>query len=310
MNNANHLLIFARLPKPGTNKTRLIPALGGDKATLVYRSLLNRTLDEARRSAATASCVATICFTGGSTAEAMDEFGDAFTLVEQTGESLGDRLKHATTSAFVDGAKRVVVIGTDCPSLTADDLKAAFQQLERHDLVIGPAFDGGYYLIGLAGKHSSLFDGIDWSTPIVFQQTTAKAQALNLKTHSLRQLGDIDYPEDLLDHRRGTAWTTLPLATDAGKLSVVIPTWNEASNIAETLRRVGNPEQDLEIIVVDAGSSDSTMQIAQQHGCKCFASNPGRAIQMNAGAAIATGEYLLFLHADTLLPEGYRKEIV
>jgi len=305
----DHLLIFARLPKAGANKTRLIPALGGENATLVYRQLVDRTLSQARQLASERGCQATVCYTGGSACEARAAFGDDLTYCEQAGQSLGDRLQLATKSAFDAGAKRVVVIGTDCPSLTSSDLRSAFDQLESHDVIIGPAQDGGYYLIGLNAACASLFADIDWSTSRVFEQTLYKARALSLGVHPLRMLPDVDYPEDLLPLRRDAERHLFPIKTDIGKLSVIIPTLNEEVNLQQALVSVGAPSRDLEVIVVDAGSTDQTFEIAEQHGCRVFVGNPGRANQMNAGASIAMGEHLLFLHADTRLPDDYRLEI-
>ncbi len=309
MSHTNHLLIFARVPKPGANKTRLIPALGAENATLVYRQLAERTLRLSRQLVQDQTCCATVCFADGPVDEAQTAFGDDLAYCEQVGSSLGDRLQHATRSFLDGGAERVVVIGTDCPSLSANDLNAAFEQLARHDVVLGPAFDGGYYLIGLNAQHACLFDGVDWGTSQVFEQTLQKARALNLRVHALRRLPDVDYPEDLLPLRRSAERSQFPIKTQSGRLSVIIPTLNEELNLAATLESVGMTSGDLEVIVVDAGSTDQTLAIAQQYSCKVFVGNVGRANQMNAGAAIATGEHLLFLHADTRLPEGYRREI-
>jgi uncharacterized protein len=136
-----------------------------------------------------------------------------------------------------------------------------------------------------------------------------KASRLNLRVHPLRRLADVDYPEDLLPLRRSTEHHQFPIEIQTGRLTVIIPTLNEAANLPATLNSVGMPNADLEVIVVDAGSSDQTLAIARQHGCKVFVGNPGRASQMNAGAAIASGELLLFLHADTRLPNDYRHQI-
>ncbi len=306
---SDHLLVFARLPKAGANKTRLIPAIGAENATHVYRQLVDRTLSQARYVAADRGCQVTVCFTGGFACDVQNAFGDDLAYSEQIGSSLGDRLQHATKSAFAAGAKRVVVIGTDCPSLTSSDLNSAFQQLEKQDIVIGPAHDGGYYLIGLNADHASLFAEIDWSTSKVLEQTLRKTQELCLRVHQLRNMPDVDYAEDLLPLRRSAEDYRLPFKTEAGVLSIIIPTLNEEMNLQATLDSVGATSQDLEVILVDAGSNDRTVEIAKQRGCKVFVGNPGRARQMNAGAAIATGEHLLFLHGDTRLPADYRGEI-
>lgn len=264
------------------------------------------------------------------------QFGTDHRYAEQLGPCLGSRLTHATQRAFDNGARRVVVIGTDCAELTVADLTAAFDKLRAHDVVLGPALDGGYYLIGLGRSQPPLFQNIDWGSERVLQQTKAaigqlpKAQGLNapalsspalnapnLKTPSsnalaeLRPLADIDEPEDLLPLRSPDRPHSAGLfTTTPGRLSIIIPTLNEAEQLPETLRAIGaDGGQSLEVIVVDGGSRDATLAIAQQHGCKTLLSKPGRARQMNAGAAIATGENLLFLHADTLLPSGYQAAI-
>ena len=306
---AEQLLIFARLPQAGANKTRLIPALGAEQATRVYRYLVDQTLREARRLASQRPCHVVVCFTGGTIDDVRAEWGSDLEYREQVGADLGARLQHATKSAFDAGATRLVVIGTDCPSLTADDLSTAYEQLENHDVVLGPANDGGYYLIGVRTEQPFLFAGIDWSTAKVFEQTLQKAVEGKLTVHAMRGLSDVDYPEDLLPLRRDGASRWFPFTTEAGKLSIIIPTLNEAPNLPATLDSIGELGDDLEVIVVDAGSTDATIAIAQQRGCRVFVGNPGRGKQMNAGAAIATGQSLLFLHADTRLPVGYRIEI-
>lgn len=314
MNQVNHLLVFARLPQPGANKTRLIPALGAELASQVYRRLVDRTLTQARLLKSEtfkdgSGCEVTVCYTGGSASDACSAFGDDFKYQEQIGESLGDRLHGATKTAFDAGAQRVVVIGTDCPKLASTDLESAFRQLKKCDVVIGPAEDGGYYLIGLKSDCAQLFANIDWSTSQVLQQTLRAALELELSVAKLKILSDVDYPEDLLTLRRDAEFTQLPLRTTPGRLSVIIPTLNEAQNLQRTLDSVGEPSDALEVIVVDAGSTDATLEVATKHGCKAFIGNPGRAKQMNAGAAVASGEYLLFLHGDTVLPVDYRLEI-
>ncbi|MEM6520230.1 MAG: TIGR04282 family arsenosugar biosynthesis glycosyltransferase, partial [Cyanobacteria bacterium P01_C01_bin.70] len=89
------------------------------------------------------------------------------------------------------------VIGADCPSITPDHLKTAFQRLQSHDVVVGPANDGGYYLIGLSQACPDLFQDVPWGTPHVFEQTVAIARRLQLSLATLETLSDIDRPEDL-----------------------------------------------------------------------------------------------------------------
>ena len=100
-------------------------------------------------------------------------------------------------AAFSAGVTRAVIIGTDCPELDADLLQAAFEKLDSHDLVLGPAIDGGYYLIGMGRFIPDLFMEIAWSTAEVFAKTVEIAKRLELAIALLPKLSDIDYPEDL-----------------------------------------------------------------------------------------------------------------
>jgi rSAM/selenodomain-associated transferase 2/rSAM/selenodomain-associated transferase 1 len=303
------LVIFARIPRAGSTKTRLIPALGADVAAAIYEELVQRTLEQARRFQNRMGTRCTVFITGGTIDEAKEVFGADFDYCLQCEGGLSERLGHAVKYAFTEATQKVIIIGSDCPGLMEDDLQIASDALQVADVVIGPALDGGFYLIGMKREEPGLFQHIDWSTSRVFTQTAARVQALHRQLHTLRDLADVDYPEDLLALRQRTGCVSDALQTERGKLSVVIPTRNEGANLATTLSTVGEPDDRLEIIVVDGGSTDDTLEIARRHGCRAFESYPGRGRQMNAGAAVATGEYLLFLHADTCLPMGFRQEV-
>jgi rSAM/selenodomain-associated transferase 1 len=114
----------------------------------------------------------------------------------QVGLNLGARLIHAFGCHFADGAGRVVIIGTDCPGVDRRLINQAFTALGEHDVVIGTALDGGYYLIGLAAPQPALFRSIPWSTPAVAAQTRTRAHALGLSCHLLRPLRDVDTARD------------------------------------------------------------------------------------------------------------------
>lgn len=215
----------------------------------------------------------------------------------------------AVAAAFADKAKRVVVIGTDCPLLDETHFTNAFQQLKNHDVVIGPATDGGYYLIGMQRHLPLLFENIAWGTETVLQQTLRIAAKLNVRASQLAPLSDVDYAEDLIQCRKVEArfHDVLPQTT-ARLLSIIIPTLNEAASITATLLGLSNMP-DVEIIVADGGSTDRTVKLAQVAGASVVQCNLGRGKQMNAGAALATGEVLLFLHADTQLPTDFHEHI-
>ncbi len=304
------LIIFARLPEPGRSKTRLIPAFGAERASEIYRRLANDTLALVRSFSSTRRCVASVFFSGGNEFDMGEAFGHDLTYLPQRSDTLGSRLIHANEHAFSLGASRVVTIGTDCNQLTEDHLAKAFDALEFHDVVIGPATDGGYYLIGTNHFQPLLFEGIAWGTDQVFSKTVEIARKSQQRIAKLEPLGDVDFPEDVVKLRLEDAYQENRLFPIVPRrTSIIVPTLNEGGFLSATLRALGSPSDQIEVIVADGGSADHTLAIAQEHGCISFVANRGRARQMNAGAAIASGETLLFLHADTLVPEGYLDDI-
>jgi rSAM/selenodomain-associated transferase 1 len=123
--------------------------------------------------------------------------------VQPAAESLGERMHQAFAEAFATGAARVVIIGTDCPGLTPELLQAAFEALHRHDMVVGPADDGGYYLLGLRELQPALFANKNWSTATVLPDTLADAARLGLGVAQLPVLHDVDSGSDLATWRNG-----------------------------------------------------------------------------------------------------------
>ena len=300
---SRRVIVMLKYPRPGTVKTRLVPALGEHRACALHRALVAHTLAAtAEFSARNPFPVTVEARVAGAPEEAAARawLGPAVMLREQGDGDLGRRMERAIAAAFAEGAESVVVIGGDCPELTAAHLSAAFAALAEVDAVLGPAADGGYYLIGLRRPLPALFHGISWGGPEVFAQTLAAARALAVAPALLTTLRDVDVPDDL------AVWAATPAAraTGRGGVSVIVPARNEEAALPATLAAAaaGAPH---EIIVVDGGSTDRTAEVARAHDALCLSAPPGRARQINAGAAVATGEFLLFLHADTLLPPDY-----
>jgi rSAM/selenodomain-associated transferase 2 len=219
----------------------------------------------------------------------------------QAGGDLGARMAHAFAEAFRTGAEKVVLVGTDCPGITTAVLRSAFNLLGFFDLVLGPARDGGYYLIGLRRQAPELFRDLPWGTATVAGRTLAAAEELGLRAVTVDPLVDVDRPEDLPVWER-EAGQTAELAPP--RMSVVIPTLNEEKHLEATLQSVAR-EPDIEVIVVDGGSSDRTAELAPARGARLLRTTAQRARQMNAGAAAASAPVLLFLHGDTRLPPGF-----
>ena len=191
-----HLLVFARNPIPGRVKTRLIPTLGVEKATAIYRRMLRDTL-------------ATCSQVGAEARELWVDQSDAhpdltkmteqlcMSMHVQSGDDLGSRMHNAFVETL-QVADCAILIGTDCPEYDPPYLDAAFEVLRRQDAVLGPAADGGYVLIGLRNSRASLFRGMPWGTNRVLAATRRRLQQLRWDWSELPVRHDVDEPGDLL----------------------------------------------------------------------------------------------------------------
>ncbi|MEA5462829.1 TIGR04282 family arsenosugar biosynthesis glycosyltransferase [Leptothoe sp. PORK10 BA2] len=188
-------MLFTRYPEAGNTKTRLIPSLGAAKAAELQRWM---TATMAREMAVLGPGIdRQVHFSGGGLSQMQTWLGGQFTYRPQVAGGLGHRLQQAFRGNFEAGMEAVVAIGADCPQLSANHFEQAFQQLQTHDVVLGPAVDGGYYLIGLRGHQAQLFEEIPWGTGEVFERTVAIATHLDLSIATLEKLRDVDRPEDL-----------------------------------------------------------------------------------------------------------------
>jgi uncharacterized protein len=194
---SERLIIFTRYPEPGKAKTRLIPALGDVAAADLHRQMTEQTLARVKLLQQSHPVSVEVWFAGGDRDRMQTWLGADLQYQPQPEGDLGSRMTQAFQVGFDRGVKASVIVGTDCPELTVALLTAAFQALQQTDLVLGPATDGGYYLIGLRRSAPELFESISWSTDRVFQQTVAVASKLNLSLSCLPMLADVDRPEDL-----------------------------------------------------------------------------------------------------------------
>ena len=304
------LIVMTRIPEAGRVKTRLIPALGADGAARLHAALLVNALRLAENHSSQRSDVDVEVRFTGEQSESIDCYrrSNAVWRAQHKGD-LGERMHFAISEAVAEGASAVMVIGTDCPHLSCDILDQAWNLLEQHDVVPGPAEDGGYYLLAVKQPDARIFDGIVWGSASVLRQTLDRCLDVGKSVGLLPPLSDIDEAENLIVCRRiesgfeGCLPEVVP-----GLLSVVIPTLNEAGQLAATVRPLLS-EPECEIIIADGGSTDGTTDVAEELGCRVVKANRGRGKQLNAGAALARGEHLLFLHADTRLPESFRSEM-
>jgi len=185
------LIVFLRLPRKGQVKTRLAESLGLDKALDIYIKLVKRTIE-------TASKVhyPTYFFYEGGLPDPSEQRSTA-SYQSQTEGDLGHRMLHAF-SHVLKKHNKVVIIGSDCPSLTADIIEQAFALLDTHDIALGPAVDGGYYLLGCKKADSILFNGIQWSSASVMKETIDRCNQSGLSHVLLTELRDVDTLEDYL----------------------------------------------------------------------------------------------------------------
>jgi len=311
INFKKHLIVFTRYPEPGTTKTRLIPLIGAAGAADIQRKMTEHTLLQVKRLSTQRELSVEIRYEGGDKHLMQTWLGQNFEYRPQGTGDLGRRMKRSFEDAFRAGATSAVIIGTDIPELTHGIIQKAFDVLQQKNMALGPAKDGGYYLIGLRKNSLSkaipeLFGGINWEAGDVLEKTIKIATHSGLSFTLLDVLQDIDHPEDLM------IWEHLkhknPTAFNPNRISIIIPAINEANNIVKTIESIG-PGDKKEIIVVDGGSIDDTVSIAISLGARVITGKPPRSRQMNQGADQATGEVLVFLHADTRLPEKFENVI-
>ncbi len=230
------LIIFTRYPETGTTKTRLIPLLGAEGAAKIQRKMTEHTLSRMMGLTASNDLTIEIRYDGGNEELMKQWLGSEFEYVLQGDGDIGYRMQRAFEDAFKSGAAAVVIIGTDIPDLTAVDITKAFAVLKQKKMVLGPAKDGGYYLIGLQKNAFSpavgdLFAGIKWGEHDVLKKTLNISKQLGLNYSLLKEMDDVDRPEDIFIWERSQVLghgDVTPMS-----ISVIIPAINEAHNIAE-----------------------------------------------------------------------------
>ena len=184
------LVIFANAPEKGRVKSRIAADLGPDVALTAYKTL-------AEHAVAAAShvdwCRKTIAYAPNGTADAMRSwFGDLFDYRAQGDGDLGRRMIAALERAFQDGADRVILIGVDCPGVTDAIITEAFARLDAADAVLGPSFDGGYYLIGMKKPLKELFTDIPFGTGDTLQKTLTTARRVGVRVSLLEWKRDVN----------------------------------------------------------------------------------------------------------------------
>jgi uncharacterized protein len=188
------VLFFVKYPEPGKVKTRLAATVGAERAAAIYRSLA----EAVRRRLPRDVEVLVLCDPPERAAEIAHWLGQRpDQCVPQAAGDLGTRLEAAFAAGFARGIEALAVIGSDCVEITPAHFAEVWEALATHDAVLGPAVDGGYYLLALRAPQPALFRDIAWSTDGVCRQTLERAAVAGLRVHLLPTLRDVDTEEDL-----------------------------------------------------------------------------------------------------------------
>jgi uncharacterized protein len=341
------ILVFIKAPYLGQVKTRLGKFIGDTEAVQLYQYFVEDILTTVD-ALDVDSLIFFTPMNGLSVLQSW--LGSHRTYIPQRGENLGDRMAHAFRTSFDLGYQQVSIVGSDSPDLPSDYLLEALAALRQDRVVIGPSEDGGYYTLGFTPKTfcPEVFQDMPWSTSQVYPLTLETLKQNTRTVQILPTWFDIDTLEDLwafhnrhlseqpsshsLSYLRDRAHVFFqPLVGVQGivlcqsaldstqkldpDLSIIIPVLYEAERIHTCLANLVNlaGNINLEIIVVDGDPEESTLKhLPSQypHMLKGIQSPQGRGTQMNAGAKIAQGTILLFLHADTDLPDRALQEIL
>ncbi|MGE0639049.1 MAG: TIGR04283 family arsenosugar biosynthesis glycosyltransferase [Thermoanaerobaculia bacterium] len=316
MTEAAILCLFAKPPRRGLTKTRLAAAIGDGRAALLAEAFVGDTIDRFRDLPAAELVLATT--------ETTASEWDALPWTERWDQGSGDlgaKLERILVRALAR-APVAIAVGADAPDLPRDRIDAARSRLAGGaDAVVVPAEDGGFCLLALRRCPAGALAGIPWSRSDTCARTLERLRAAGLRCELLAPWRDIDESADLArlerDLRSDPALRrelprtaaaldpafARPGVRDDATLSVIVPVLDEAGRLGEQLDRLRGLAGIDEIVVVDGGSSDESVAIASARpGVRVLHSPRGRARQMNRGAASASGDLLLFLHADVQPP--------
>ncbi len=191
MSKKENLILFCKAPEKGKVKTRLAATIGQDAALQVSESLLSRTIELLART----DFPKTICYLGEGE-DYFSEFEKDFSLTRQQGKDLGERMYNAIRRSYLQGYSKSILVGSDIVDLSTEDFSDAITSLKENDIVLGPAKDGGYYLVGM-NSPQDIFSGITWGSSNTLESTIDKIRSQGLSFDLLSLRHDIDREEDL-----------------------------------------------------------------------------------------------------------------
>ena len=294
------LIVFMRYPEQGKVKVRLASTIGHAEATRIYQALVRRTLGVAADFRRSSRGIDIFIFLTPEARlpDARRSHPGPWTFYPQTGSHLGERMKLAIDSVAAMGYRHVALVGTDIADLRESDFREAFEAIDRGGAALGPAEDGGFYLIGLSRPCAAAFDSCQWGTDEVFVRTQKALHASGFQVRPLARRRDIDRREDVEYLRQDFLLQA--------KLSVVIPMLSPPAPTNPLLKSLEDqlwPED--EVIVVlpdDVAAEDACVSNGRM---RILTAPRGRGSQLNRGAHAAVGDVLLFLHGDSSPPPNF-----
>jgi hypothetical protein len=294
------LIVFMKYPEAGRVKTRLSIEIGDEEALHVYQKLTRRTLGIASDFKQAHGKTDLFLFYDPPDAKIplQKQYPGPWEFVPQADGHLGDRMRAAFAYVFELGYGQAVLVGTDIADIADGDLREAFQALGFNQAVLGPALDGGFYLIGLSSMFARIFEFSSWSTPSVFERTAACFDAAHVKVASIQRRKDVDQIEDL-------QWLN-ENAMFQDQISIIVPFLSKTKKIAfliDTLEAQLWPGDD--ILLVKGGPPSERAPLHISAHTTLFFAPRGRGNQLNLGARMARNNLFWFLHADTAPPANF-----
>lgn len=322
------VVVFTRVPFPGQTKTRMMPYLKEEECAKLHESFLMDIGAECQKTDADLFVYYTDDRRINSDWTDNDDilwkkkrrflvsaFGKDTSYRIQKGDSLGDRMYNAIYEVLHMEYDECILIGTDILEIHKNDIEQAFRILEERDVVFGPTEDGGYYLVGMKEPIKEVFGIQSYGHGTVLEDTLKGLEKLEITTGCVRTLSDMDTPEDLKVYRqyiRGQKHlqknSTGKFAAESAKISIIVPIYNEEKTIGSTQKQLWALKDKCEIILVDGGSTDKTLEMIHP-AFRVIHSGKGRAVQMNTGAKASSGDILFFLHCDSELPKKPLEQI-
>lgn len=312
MKHRRAIIVFTRVPVPGQTKTRLMPYFTPKQCERLHSCMLQDTKGECEKVEADVF----ICYTPEDKEGKIRKiFGKRVHYFPQRGEGLGVRMHVAIEEVLKRGYTSCILFGTDIPELHSTDMDNAFRVLETKDIVFGPTKDGGYYLVGMKAPHKEVFEKQSYGHDSVMENTLAGLKEAGLKVGFVHTLSDVDRKEDVVAFRQKMRKNPKLQNTETGKylmrtakISIIIPIYNEETTIVAMKRQMEGLKDKCEVIFVDGGSTDRTLELLGDT-FTVYHSDKGKAAQMNVGAKNSHGDILCFLHCDSEIPVTLVPEI-